>query len=69
MQFSNRLGTGMRQPTAMNREVNYSGVGMNAKIQSVDRPVTNHGLSGMKAGNLGPTRQIYDRPYYLNLMK
>jgi hypothetical protein len=56
MQFSNRLGTGMRQPTAMNREVNYSGVGMNAKIQSVDRPVTNHGLTGMKAGNLGPQR-------------
>lgn len=69
MQFGNRLGTGMRQPTAMNREVNYSGVGMNAKIQSVDRPVTNHGLSGMKAGSLGPGRQIYDRNYYVNLMK
>jgi intraflagellar transport protein 74 len=68
MQFSNRLGTSMRQPTAM-REVNYSGVGMNAKIQSVDRPVTNHGLSGMKAASLGPARQIYDRNYYLNLMK
>jgi intraflagellar transport protein 74 len=53
----------------MNRELNYSGVGMNAKIQSLDRPVTNHGLSGMKAGSLGPGRQYYDRNYYVNLMK
>jgi intraflagellar transport protein 74 len=42
---------------------------MNAKVQSVDRPVTNHGLTGMKAGNLGPSRQYYDRNYYLTLMK
>lgn len=35
----------------------------------MDRPVTNHGMSGMKAGSLGPARQIYDRNYYLNLMK
>jgi len=68
MQFSNRLGTSMRQPTAA-REVNYTGVGMNTKVQSVDRPVTNHGLTGMKAGNLGPSRQYYDRNYYVNLMK
>lgn len=53
----------------MNRELNYSGVGMNAKIQSLDRPVTNHGLSGMKAGSLGPGRQYYDRNYYINAMK
>ena len=58
----------MRQGTAA-REMNYSGVGMNTKVNSVERPVTNHGLSGMKAASLGPGRQIYDRNYYMNLLK
>ena len=48
MQFG-RIGTAsMRQGTAM-REVNLGGVGYNTKVASVDRPVTNHGLSGMNA--------------------
>jgi len=68
MQFGNRLGTGMRQGTAQ-REVNYTGVGYNTKVNSVDRPVTNHGMVGMKAASLGPGRQIYDQNYYRNLLK
>ena len=64
-----RMGTSMRQPTAMQREVNFSGVGYNTKVTAIDRPVTNHGISGIKVQNQGPGRQIYDRSYYYNLLK
>ena len=58
----------MRIGTAQ-REVNLSGVGYNTKISAVDRPITNHGLSGMAGQMQGPGRQIYDRNYYANLLK
>jgi len=35
----------------------------------VDRPVTNHGLAGVKATTLGGGRQVHDRTFFLNLMK
>jgi len=50
-----RMGTSMRQGTAM-REPNLTGVGYNAKVNAVDRPVTNHGLSGIKQNSQGPGR-------------
>jgi intraflagellar transport protein 74 len=62
------MGTSMRQPTAM-REANLSGVGYNTKVTAVDRPVTNHGISGIKVANQGPGRQIYDRSYFYNMLK
>jgi intraflagellar transport protein 74 len=49
--------------------VNYTGVGYNTKVASIDRPVTNHGMMGMTAKTVGPGRQIYDRNYYSNLLK
>jgi len=55
MQTGMRMGTSMRQPTAM-REANLSGVGYNTKVTAVDRPVTNHGMSGIKVVNQGPGR-------------
>ena len=67
MQF-NRLGTAARVTTAQ-REVNLGGVGYNTKVNSVDRPVTNHGLSGIIGSSVGPGRQIYDRNYYNNLLR
>lgn len=63
-----RMGTSMRQPTAM-KDPNLSGVGYNTKVTAIDRPVTNHGMSGIKIQNQGPGRQIYDRSYYFNLLK
>ena len=63
------MGTGMRQSTAMQKEANLTGVGYNTKVTAVDRPVTNHGMSGIKMANQGPGRQIYDRTYYKNLLK
>lgn len=46
-----------------------TGVGYNTKVTAIDRPVTNHGMSGIKSVNQGPGRQIYDRSYYYNLLK
>lgn len=55
--------------TTAQKKVNYTGVGYNTKVNSVDRPVTNHGMMGMNASKVGPGRQIYDRGYYANLLK
>ena len=51
-----RMTTGMRMSTAMKKEANLSGVGYNTKVTAVDRPITNHGMSGIKAQNQGPGR-------------
>lgn len=70
-----RMGTAARQGTAAKRlttaqkQVNYTGVGYNTKVASIDRPVTNHGMMGMTGNKAGPGRQIYDRNYYANLLK
>lgn len=66
-----RMTTAMRQGTAAQRQPNFSGVGQNTKVNVVERPITNHGVSvvGLKAAAAGPGRQIYDRSYYLNLLK
>lgn len=63
------MTTAMRQGTAARREPNFSGVGQNTKVNVVERPMTNHGVSVMKTAIGGPGRQIYDRSYYLNLLK
>jgi intraflagellar transport protein 74 len=55
--------------TTAQRQVNLTGVGYNTKVNSVDRPVTNHGMMGMTGNKAGPGRQIYDRNYYANLLK
>jgi len=41
------------------------GVGAHTEVRVADRPMTNHGLSGMKTGSVGPKRQIHDRTYFL----
>jgi len=51
------------------RQANYEGVGYNTKVTAIDRPVTNHGMSGIKVQNIGHGRQIYDRSYYYNQLK
>ena len=55
MQTGMRMGTSMRQATAM-KEVNLTGVGYNTKVAAIERPVTNHGISGIKIQNQGPGR-------------
>lgn len=69
MQQLGRIGTAAQRVTTAQREVNLGGVGYNTKVTSVERPVTNAGLSGIKAAGIGPGRQIYDRNYYSTLMR
>jgi len=69
MRLGSRMGTAARQPTAMRKDVNTEGVGYNTNINVTNRPVTNHGLSGVTSSSQGPKRKIYDKSYYLNLLK
>lgn len=66
-----RMSTAMSMGTAAQKQPNFTGVGQNTKISVVERPITNHGVSvvGLKSQVAGPGRQIYDRSYYLNLLK
>lgn len=69
MKPASRMGTGMRQPTAMRKEISTEGVGYNTSVNIVNRPVTNHGISGLTTAGQGPKRKVYDKSYYLNLLK
>lgn len=63
------MGTSMRQPTAIKKDVNTDSVGYNTSVNVVNRPVTNHGVAGITSTSQGPKRKIYDKSYYLNLLK
>lgn len=45
------------------------GVGAHTEVKITDRPMTMHGLSGMKTGSLGPKRQVYDKSYYMGELR
>jgi len=59
-----RMGTrqGTRQGTAAQP---FVGVGAHTEVKVTDRPMTMHGLTGMKTGSLGPKRQVQDKSYYV----
>lgn len=44
------------------------GIGMQANIKVIDRPVTQQGIPGMKAMGKTFDRQIYDRSYYITAL-
>lgn len=49
--------------------VNYQGVGLNTNVNVADRPVTQHGMGGMRVGTAGPKRQVQDTSYYISLLR
>ncbi|GBG27578.1 Intraflagellar transport protein 74-like [Hondaea fermentalgiana] len=49
--------------------VNYQGVGLNTNVNVADRPVTQHGMGGMRVGTAGPKRQVQDTSYYITLLR
>jgi len=63
-----RMGTSYRAPTAYRGDVNLAGLG-GKEVKVVDRPITRGGLSGMKAGGQGPGRAIYDKSYYIGVIR
>ncbi|KAM4640412.1 intraflagellar transport protein 74 homolog isoform 2-T3 [Amazona ochrocephala] len=67
-----RIGTGM--PPSTSRPASRGGPSatggvLSSQIKVADRPVTQHGLSGMKTAMKGPQRQIMDKTYYLGLLR
>merc|ERR1719453_84709 len=64
-----RQPPGSRQGTARQGPINMSGVGQTANMNISDRPVTQQGLSGMRTAGMGPSRQIQDNSYYLQLLR
>ncbi|CAK72779.1 unnamed protein product (macronuclear) [Paramecium tetraurelia] len=74
MQPQQRMGTAaMRVPTrmttAMRNDPNFQSVANTTNLKFVDRPVTQHGIIGVKPTTAGPGRQIQDKSYYLNQLR
>ncbi|KAL3912481.1 MAG: hypothetical protein SGPRY_008324 [Prymnesium sp.] len=65
----NSLGSRQGIGTARGGPVNMSGVGMNTSMNISERPVTQQGLSGIRTAGMGPSRQIQDNSYYLQLLR
>ncbi|RDD46218.1 Intraflagellar transport protein 74-like protein [Trichoplax sp. H2] len=42
---------------------------LSSQITVHDRPMTQHGLSGMKTASKGPQRQVQDKTYYLGVLR
>lgn len=63
-----RMGTSYRAPTAYRGDVNLAGLG-GKEVKVVDRPITRGGLTGIKAGGQGPGRAIYDKSYYIGVIR
>ncbi|CAG9332959.1 unnamed protein product [Blepharisma stoltei] len=59
-----RQGTGFRGTTGM-RGGDASGGASVPDVTVVNRPITNHGLTGIQAQKSGPGRVYYDKSYYL----
>jgi len=57
-----RQGMASRQGTAAQQKL---GVGAHTEVKVTDRPMTMHGLSGLKTGAMGPKRQVYDKTFYM----
>eukprot|EP00828_Plagiopyla_frontata_P044816 TRINITY_DN7453_c0_g1_i11.p1 TRINITY_DN7453_c0_g1~~TRINITY_DN7453_c0_g1_i11.p1 ORF type:complete len:485 (-),score=112.97 TRINITY_DN7453_c0_g1_i11:23-1477(-) len=70
-----RLPTGMksqnqRLPTGYQQGQNFGGIGQTTQINVEARPVTKGGIPGIKGLKAtGPERQIYNKNYYMILLK
>jgi len=62
------LRSGLRS-SAGSTGTNYGGVGMKANISVADRPVTQHGVGGIRIGTAGPRRQVQDASYFVGLLR
>jgi intraflagellar transport protein 74 len=61
------MGTGKRGAGAKG-EVNLTGPGFQ-EVNMQNRPVTMHGLTGIRADKAGPGRIVYDKSYYMGILR
>eukprot|EP01084_Bolivina_argentea_P092844 167003_1 len=71
LRTSNRPNTGYRRLDKANgqKPIGSRTVGLDTNIEIENRPITQHGMSGMKTSSKGPNRRIADRNYYENKLK
>ncbi|KRX09335.1 hypothetical protein PPERSA_09219 [Pseudocohnilembus persalinus] len=67
LQTGMRNQVGSRMQTGM-RDAQFSGIGSGANIKVFNRPVTNHGISGMNV-KVNDDRQVVDKAYVINQLK
>ena len=63
------LRTGSLRTAAGGGAPNYGGVGLNTNVSVAERPVTQHGMGGMRVGTAGPKRQVQDTSYFIGLLR
>lgn len=68
-----RMTTGQPMSTMRSRQGTavqpVLGVGALTDVKVMDRPMTMQGVSGMRTGKAGPTRQIHDKTYFINELR
>ena len=62
-------GTGMMPPGTGMQMGMMGGSVLQQGLKVDDRPVTQQGMGGMKTAGQGPGRQIFDRSYYIGLLR
>merc|ERR1719498_1669507 len=62
-------GTGMGPPGTGMQAGMMGGSVLQQGLKVDDRPVTQQGMGGMKTAGQGPGRQIFDRSYYIGLLR
>ena len=63
-------GTGMMGPPGTGMQMGMMGGSvLQQGLKVDDRPVTQQGMGGMKTAGQGPGRQIFDRSYYIGLLR
>jgi hypothetical protein len=62
-------GTGMAPPGTGMQAGMMGGSVLQQGLKVDDRPVTQQGMGGMKTAGQGPGRQIFDRSYFIGLLR
>ncbi|KAM3138162.1 hypothetical protein pb186bvf_009835 [Paramecium bursaria] len=66
---ANAVRAPTRMATALRTDPNFQSVAQTTNLKFADRPVTQHGVQGVKPTTAGPGRQIQDRSYHLNILR
>jgi intraflagellar transport protein 74 len=62
------LGGGIRQGTASTQQA-ASGASLSANVTIENRPITQHGMMGMRQATAGPGRQVQDVGFFVGMLR
>ena len=63
------MNTGLRAPTGYKKNMVVNNLGMRGTFNLSERPVTNHGMLGLKSNKNGPKRKVLSKSYFLVMLK